>query len=163
MKKNILVLILVLLTIYPSFAQTTKDTIRTYLNNKVIELMSPHTQMSFSFGTAELKNKLPKLEIEIPNLKDTTDLIKKLKGTYNDWIIFKEIADLYKRFNNNKVAYSYYEKAYNTIVKENQKDSTKSKPYSDMGTLYMELNNNQKAFQHYLKAYEINSNDTAAC
>ena len=162
MKKTLFTIIILTAFFVNIFAQGDKDTTKQYLIKKVIELMSPHTEMSFTFGTAELKNEKPDFNIEIPNLKDTSEIINRLDGTYNDWKTFKEIADLYKRFNKEQPAYNYYEMAYNTIIRKIQEDTTQSKPYSDMGNLYMGLNNNQQAFQYYQKAYELNENDTSA-
>ncbi|MBN2756457.1 MAG: hypothetical protein JXR51_04700 [Bacteroidales bacterium] len=160
--QNTSLIVLMLLVINNSYSQQNSDTNKLYLNKMMIKLMSPHTDMNFSFGTLELKNEKPDLNIEIPNLKDTVELINKLNGSYNDWNTFNKIADLYKRFNNENFAYNYYEMAYNTITRAIQNDTTNSKYFSDMGNLYMALNNKQQAFGFYQKAYELNNNDTSA-
>jgi len=142
--------------------KTQKDTILPYLKKTAIKLLQPHSDMTFAFGTEELKNEIPDLNIEIPELKDTLKHLEGLKGNYDDWHIFYDIGNLYARLGKEKNALDYYTNAYNLITAEIKKDSLNSTYFSDMGNLYMKINNNQYAFAYYKMAYELNPNDTAA-
>ncbi len=164
--KNITILFVLFFIIQntqSSYSQDNQpDTTINYLKKMAVKLLEPHTDMTFSFGTEELKNKVPDLNIEIPELKDTVELLDKLKGNYDDWNTFYEIGKLYDRFGMEKQAFDYYTSAYNLITVEIQKDSINAKYFSDMGSLYMNINNSQYAFAYYKQAYELNPKDTAA-
>ena len=111
------------------------DTTISYLKKVAIKLLKPHSNMTFAFGTDELKNEIPDLHIETPNLKDTVKYLKELKGEYDDWHIFYKIGKLYTRFGIEKNAFDYYTSAYNLITAEIKKDSLNSSYFSDMGNL----------------------------
>lgn len=161
---TLLVLIIIcLLTVSKSHAQSNAgDTTINYLKKTAVKLLQPHSNMTFSFGTEELKNEVPDLNIKIPELKDTLNHLEELKGNYDDWHIFYKIGKLYKHFGMEKNAYDYYSSAYNLITTEIKKDSLNSVYFSDMGNLYLDIKNNQYAFAYYKMAYELNSDDTAA-
>ncbi|RLD85797.1 MAG: hypothetical protein DRJ07_02310 [Bacteroidetes bacterium] len=138
------------------------DTTISYLKKTAIKLLKPHSNMTFSFGTEELKNKIPDLHVETPNLKDTIKYLEELKGEYVDWRVFYKIGKLYQHFEMEKNAFDYYTSAYNLITAEIKKDSLNSAYFSDMGNLYLDIKNNQYAFAYYKMAYELNPNDTSA-
>lgn len=138
------------------------DTNLIYLKKKAVKLLRPHSDMTFSFSTAELKNEMPELSVEIPKLNDTLKYTDELKGTYQDWNTFYKIGKLYHRFNMEKQAYDYYTNAYNLIAAQIKKDSLNSEYFSDMGELYNNINNRQYAFAYYKMAYQLNPDDTSA-
>ncbi len=164
--KNLAFLLLLFLNIQnssESYSQISpRDTSISYLKKMAVKFLEPHTNMTFSFGTEELKNEIPDLNIEIHQLKDTIKLLEELKGNYDDWNTFYEIGKLYAQFGMENNAFEYYTNAYKLITAQIQKDSLNSKYLADMGSLYMNMNNNQYAFAYYKQAYELNPQDTAA-
>lgn len=138
------------------------DTTLSYLKKKAVELLRPHSNMTFSFSTSELKNEVPDLKVVVPNLGDTIKYVDELKGTYEDWNTFYKIGMLYQRFNMEKQAFDYYTSAYNLIAAQIKQDSLNSKYFADMGELYQSINNGQYAFAYYKMAYELNPEDTSA-
>jgi tetratricopeptide (TPR) repeat protein len=144
------------------YGQISNDTVNSYLIDKYKELLQPHSDLNFAFGTDELKNEAPDLNVEKPDLKDTLKHFEDLKGNYKDWHTFYKIGKLYQRFNRNQPAFAYYEQAYNLIFNEIKKDSLNSNYYSEMGMLYMSLNSNDNAFYFFNKAYELNEKDSLA-
>ncbi len=139
-----------------------QDTLNDYLIDKYKELLQPHSDLNFAFGTDELKNEAPDLQVEKPDLKDTLKYFDELKGNYLDWQIFYKIGKLYQRFNMSQSAFAHYEQAYNLIFNEIKRDSLNSIYYSEMGMLYMSLNSNDNAFYFFNKAYELNEKDSLA-
>jgi tetratricopeptide (TPR) repeat protein len=138
------------------------DTLHNYLLLKTYDLFQPHADLTYSFGTDELKNELPDLNYKIRELKDTAAFFEELKGDYKDWFVFYKIGNLYQKFNQGQHAMNYYNQAYNLIYNEVMKDTLKSGPVSDLASLYMNLNNSENAFYFFRKAYELDSKDSLA-
>ncbi len=139
-----------------------KDTLKDYIIEQCRNLLKPHSDLTFSFNTIELKNEVPDLKFIAPELKDTSKYFEELKGNYNDWNVYYKIGNLYQRFKLNESAFIYYEQAYNLIFNEIKKDSLNSKFYSEMGTLYLNLSSNDNSFYFFKKAYELNNKDSMA-
>jgi len=138
------------------------DTINSFLVKKYKELLQPHSDLNFAFGSDELKNEVPDLKVEIPDLKDTLKYFDELKGNYKDWFTFYKIGKLYERFKMGKSAFAHYEQAYNLIFNEIKNDSLNAKYYSEMGMLYMSLKSQENAFYFFNKAYELDEKDSLA-
>ncbi|GEM_PF-7131899 len=163
-EKNVLVL-LILIGSFSSFGQPLKnigDSVKTFVLKKCLNLLKPHSDLTFSFNTEELKNEMPDLKIVVPELKDTAKYLQDLKGNYNDWDIYYKIGQLYQRFNNNNSAFVYYEQAYGLIMNQIKKDSLNSKYYSDLGVLCLNLKSNDNSFYFFKKAYDLNPDDSLA-
>lgn len=148
--------------LFPQQTEVISDTLKAYIINKCQVLLKPHSDLTFSFNTVELKNEIPDLKIITPELKDTSKYIKELKGNYQDWNTYYKIGNLYQRYKLNQEAFVYYDQAYNLILNQIKKDSLNSKYYSEMGTLYLNLNSNDNSSYFFKKAYELNNNDTMA-
>jgi tetratricopeptide (TPR) repeat protein len=158
-----LVFIFFYTTIWAQDIKVENDTTQIYLLKKYKELLKPHSDLNFSFGSNELKNEVPDLKVEKPDLKDTAKYFEELKGDYKDWYTFYKIGKLYQKFNKNQSAFAHYEQAYNLIFNQIKKDSLNAKYYSQMGMLYMNLKSNDNAFYFFNKAYELDEKDSLAC
>ncbi len=148
--------------IYAQNKPEINDSAYNYLINKCYVLFEPHSDLTYSFGTEELIDKVPDLNVNIPTLKDSTKFLDELKGEYKDWSVFYKIGKLYQQFNQGQQAMNYYNQAYNLIYNEIMKDTLKAGPYTDMGSLYLNLNNKENAFYFYQKAYALNDKDSIA-
>lgn len=144
-----------------SFSQNlNNDSTLNYLKDAAIKLMEPHVDMTYSYTADEIENTVPDMKVKLPQLKDTTELLTKLKGDYSDWKTFVEIAKIYRRYNMEQSAYPYFVNAYNLVASEIQKDSLNGKYYSDMAKLYLEAGN-QEYTQAYLNiCYELLPEDS---
>ncbi len=163
-KKSISTLLMLIFTSF-SFAQRIEngaDTLKDYILEQCHELLKPHSDLTFSFNTIELKNEVPDLKFIEPVLKDTAKFFKELKGNYNDWNVYYKIGSLYQRFKINESAFANYQKAYNLILNQIKEDSLNSKFYSEMGTLYLNLSSNDNSFYFFKKAYDLNQGDSMA-
>lgn len=168
MKNSFKILLLLFLSFFwmkVSFGQIkdiNHDSINAFLIEKCKLLLQPHSDLSFSFASDELKNEVPDLKVKVPDLKDTTKYLEELKGDFTDWNVFYKIGKLYQRFNNNQSAFAHFEQAYNLILNAIKKDTLNPEYYSAMGSLYMNLNSQENALFFFNKAYNLNEKDSLA-
>jgi tetratricopeptide (TPR) repeat protein len=143
-------------------AQQENDTLFNYLIQKCFELFEPHADLTFSFGSDELRNEIPVLTSLPAKLQDTSLYKRELKGNYKDWLTFYKIGNLCQKFQLHEQAMNYYNQAYSLIYNEITKDTLKAEPLSQMGTLYLNLKSNDNAYYFFQKAYGRNEKDSAA-
>ena len=144
-----------------AFSQNlSKDSTLNYLKSVAVKLLEPHVDMNYSYTVEEIENIAPDMKVKLPQLKDTTELLTKLKGDYSDWKTFVEIAKIYRRYNKEQSAYPYFVNAYNLIASEIQKDSLNGKYYSDMAKLYLDAGNQEYAQAYLNLCYQFSPGDS---